>query len=395
MGDERNARENCSCTELWIDWEAIVKKIPLFKVVNSPEMESTAVEVMRSGLIASGEHVRRFEDGLSDLLGHEHIVSVSDMTSAIYMALHISGVRLGDDVITSAFSCMATNAPISAMGANAIWVDLLESSISIDPVAFERAITPKTKAAILYHVAGYPGAVKEISEICKKHDIVLIEDCNNALLAMVEGEPAGGSGDFAIYSFYPTRLIQTFEGAAIVCRDEEKADALKKLRRLGIDFTTFRNEVGEINAASDIPEAGWASSLSNIGAAIGCVQLSGVKDRIEKVRENAACLSSLLSQLPGLTVIPAYPATVPSYWALLIQVEGRNKILKFLKEKGVHVSSLHQMNDRYSCFHTSSCYELPNTEILQKTILALPCGWWLSRDDIEYIVAMMELALQE
>jgi len=366
-----------------------MRKVPLFKVFNSPEVETAAIEVMRSGRIAGGHYVQQFETELAEMLGQQNVVSMSDMTSAIYSVLHMSGVTKGDDVITTSFSCMATNAPISAMGANAVWVDVTKDSVFVDPVVFEQAITPQTKAAILYHVSGYPGAVVEIAEICKRHGIVLLEDCNNAFLAKVGGEYDGGFGDYGIFSFYPTRLLQTFEGAAVVCRNEKDAESLKRLRRLGIDFSTFRNAVGEINVESDIPEAGWASSFSNLNAAVGCAQLLSVQERMIRVRDNVRVLRSLLSGYLNLRWVEPYVGTDPSYWTLLLLCKDRDRVLIFLKKHGIHVSALHQMNDGYSCFQFSSKYSIPNSVALQKEILAIPCGWWLSQEDLEYIATMI------
>jgi len=372
-----------------------IREIPLFKVFNSLDIESAAIDVMRSGKIAGGSYVQSFEKGLSKVLGYDHIVTVSDMTSAIFMVLHMLGIKKGDDVITTSFSCMATNAPIAAIGANAIWVDVMKNSVYIDPIAFEQSITPNTKAAILYHVSGYPGPVKEISAICKKHGITLLEDCNNAMMATVGDQFVGGYGDFGILSFYPTRLLQTFEGAAVICRSKILAEKLRKFRRLGIDFSTFRNSDGEISQDSDIPDAGWASSLSNLSAAVGYAQLDGMQERIASVRSRVSMLSEALNEIEGVELIEPFPDSNPSNWTLLILVEKRDQLLRFLKEKGIHVSALHQMNHIYSCFQQSKDVNLPNTEFIQQHILAIPCGWWLSQEDIEYVIAMMRMGIHQ
>lgn len=368
------------------------KSIPLFGVVNLPEMEKVALEVLRSGRIASGEYVYKFEDSLGQLLNQKNIVTTVDMTSAIYLALHLSGVKAGDEVITTAFACMATNSPISAIGAMPIWVDLEEHSASISIADFEAAITPSTKAAILYHLAGYPGPARQISDICKKHGIKLIEDCDNALLAEVDGGYVGSFGDFAIYSFYPNRQINATEGGALVCKDQDDANRARRLRRFGIEPSTFRMRNGEINPLSDIAEAGWSVSLNNLCSALGFVQLGTVNMRIIKARENANFLIEKLSPINDIKILKRLPGSKPSYWALLIEVKNRDVVLERLKFIGVMVSQLHQRNDVYSCFPRTS-RNLSNTDNLQKSVVAIPCGWWLEMVDLERIIKAISWAL--
>lgn len=370
-----------------------MKMLPLLNVVNTPEMEQVAIEVLRSGRIASGVYVSAFEDGLAKLLGQQNVVTTVDMTSAIYLALHLAGVQAGDDVLTSAFACMSTNSPIATIGARPIWVDMAANSAFISVADFEAAITPKTKAAILYHLAGYPGPVQEIATICKKHGIALIEDCDNALLATIDYKNVGGFGDYAAYSFYPNRQINTTEGGALVCKKPVDALRARKLRRFGIDGSTFRAVSGEISPASDIPEAGWSMTLNNLCSALGLAQLQTVNDRIEKTRSNAAILIEKLSALPNIKILQGMPNSQPVYWALMIQVESRDAILEQLKLHSVMASQLHQRNDNYSCFVQSE-RSLPNTTELQRTVIALPCGWWLSAIDLAHIVDAIKSALE-
>ena len=370
----------------------IQKSIPLFGVVNLPEMEAVALEVLRSGRIANGEYVSKFEDGLSELLGQKNVVTTNDMTSAIFLALKLSGVKSGDEVITTAFACMATNSPIATIGAKPIWVDLEENSAYISIKDFEAAITPNTKAAILYHLAGYPGPARQIAEICSKHGIKLIEDCDNALMAEVDDQYVGSFGDFAIYSFYPNRQINTTEGGALICKDPKDASRARKLRRFGIDVSTFRTAEGEINPTSDIPEIGWPITLNNLCSAVGFAQIESVKLRLEKTRNNSYQLIKLLSDTQGFRILSSVDNSEPSFWALLIQFENRDQILSELKKNGVSCSILHQRNDSYSCF-VESHQNLPQTIKMQNSLIALPCGWWLNSEEIKYIACQVKKSL--
>jgi perosamine synthetase len=368
------------------------KKIPLFGVVYLPEMEAIALEVLRSGRIAGGPFVGQFETEFGKLIGASNVVSTVDMTSALFLALHLAGVNAGDEVLASPFACLSTNSAIAQHKAIPIWVDVRPDTVEMDVNDLESKITEKTKAVILYHIAGYPGPAKEIAAVCKKRNIVLIEDCNNSLLASRNNMLAGSHGDFAIYSFYPNRQINTTEGGALVCRSREKADSARKLRRFGIDFKTFRTDEGEIDPASNIPEIGWGMTLSNLCSALGCAQLNTVKIRQNQTKNNAEKLQLLTKNIEGIKPIAIIEGGIPAYWVFLLLAEHRDEMITILKQKGIMVSAIHQRNDIYSGFGVNQNFRLPNTEYLQDHIIGIPCGWWLGDGDLERIAAALEAA---
>ncbi|WP_439862830.1 DegT/DnrJ/EryC1/StrS family aminotransferase [Pseudomonas antarctica] len=368
------------------------KVFPLYSVVTTPEMEGAAVEILRSGKIAGGEWVEKFEQGLTSIIGLPYVVSTIDMTSALFLALHLAGVSEGDEVLTTAFACLSTNSAIAHVKAVPVWVDVSVGSVSMDIADLEAKISKKTKAVILYHVAGYPGPAKEISELCRRHNVVLIEDCDNSLLATQDSMAVGSHGDFAIYSFYPNRQINATEGGALACRTEAMAKKARRLRRFGIDFNTFRTKVGEINPQSDIPEIGWGMTMNNLCSALACAQFSTVQARHEATLKNARRLETLISGIHGVQAVPVKPGDVPAYWVFLVFVEEQERVLAELKSRGVMASRVHQRNDLYSGF-SGQAVELPNTDYLQSNILGLPCGWWLEEADLVVIASALKDAV--
>lgn len=372
----------------------MLRNIPLYNAVVLPEMEQVAVEVLRSGKIAGGDWVRKFEIEIEKVAGLPHVVSTIDMTTALYLALHLIGVDEGDEVLTTAFACLSTNSAIVQRKATPVWVDVSPASVSMDVADFESKITEKTKAVILYHVAGYPGPAREIAAICNKHGITLIEDCDNAMLATHDSAPVGSFGDFAVYSFYPNRQINTTEGGALACRSAEMANRARKLRRFGIDFGTFRSKIGEINSASDVPEIGWSMTLNNMCAALGCTQMASLQTRHDATQHNVARLRELTQDIAGLNTVPPIEGDISAYWVLLFFVENRDEIIRRLKQSGIMASSIHQRNDIYSGFASVQQY-LPNTDFLQSHLVGVPCGWWLNEQDLLDIAASLRVALAE
>lgn len=366
--------------------------IPLFGIYHDEAMERAAVEVLRSGQIASGPRVAAFEQALAELAGQPHVVTVNDMSNALQIALRLAGVGAGDEVLTSAYACLSTNAPIAMVGAQARWVDVDPATGSLDPEALRRAITPRSKAVIAYHLAGYPVDIEAIAAICHEHGLKLIEDCDNALLASVAGRAVGTWGDFAIYSFYPNRQINASEGGAVACRTPEEATRARRLRRYGIEMTGFRDRWGEISPASDVAEIGLAAPLNQLCAALGLSQLGGVAERLAVSRRHAAEMARQLDGLPGLSLVPATPGAQPAYWTLLLRLEQRDHVMHQLKSAGVQCSTLHLRNDSYSAFGGSA--ELPGTQAFAAQMLAVPCGWWLSQAQVAQVVSGLKSALQ-
>ena len=370
------------------------QQVPLFGIYHDTAMELLATQVLRSGQIASGTHVQQFEDQFGVLIGSSNVITVNDMSNAIQIALKLAGVQENDDVLTTAYACMSTNAPIAIAGAHPIWVDINPLTGGMDPLSLERSITAASKAVLLYHPSGYPAEVDRIAEICKKHNLKLIEDCDNSLLARAGGRLTGSFGDYAIYSFYPNRQINATEGGALVCKDSSDVIRAKKLRRYGIDMSTFRNVTGEINPYSDIPEIGIAATFNNLCAAIGKTQLNSVPARIDSSRSVAKRLAAGIAGLHGISAIEPLPDTEPSYWSFLLLVENRDRLMEILKEAGVQCSKLHHRTDHYTGFK-QYLHDLPGTTKFMSHVLAIPCGWWLSNNQVDYIIEVLKNSSRE
>lgn len=360
------------------------KSIPLFNPVRLPEMEHAALDVLRSGLIASGPGIARFEREFEQLVGRPHAVATSDMTGAIHLALVLSGVQRGDEVATLAFSCLSSNSPIATLGAVPLWIDIDPSTMSMSASDLANKITARTKAVMLYHVAGYPAPVREIAELCQRLGVALIEDCNNALGAQVDGRPVGSFGDRAVYSLYPNRQINGIDGGVLICKDETEAGRARKLRRFGIDGTTFRDSRGEINPASDVPEIGGSVPLNHVNATVALSQLATLPERQLRTLAVGRRLQERLSAVGHVRVVNESPGR-SAFWACLLLAPRRDELLAHLKAHGIQASILHHRNDDYSGFHAERA-DLPGTAQVMSQLIAVPSGWWLSDDDVDRII---------
>lgn len=359
--------------------------IDLFHPVMLPEMETAALEVLRSGQIASGPKVAELEHAFAAIVGRDHIVSTNDLTSAVLLALHLAGVRAGDEVATMAFSCLQSNSAIARLGACPVWIDIDPDTMSMSIKDLAAKLSPSVKAVVVYHIAGYPSDTQVIAAMCRERGIPLIEDCNNALGAMLDGRPVGTMGDYAVYSLYPNRQINGIDGGLLATPDANTAARATRLRRFGVDGASFRDTRGEINPASDVPEIGWSAALNNLNAAIALAQFKTLSGRIAQTSKVAAHLSYVLSDLRWLRPIQPVRNAIPAFWGFLVLSERRDELLMYLKRYGIKSSILHQRNDWYSCFGNTFT-DLPGTELVMNQLLALPCGWWLTIDKVDELI---------
>lgn len=362
----------------------------LFQPVHLPEMEAAAIEVLRSGQIASGPKVSALEHAFKAIAGREHIVATDDLSSAVTLALHLAGVCAGDGVATVTFSCLQSNSPIARLGANPVWIDIDPLTMSMSVEDLEKKLKPSIKAVMVYHIAGYPSDIRRIAAICRGRGVKIIEDCNNAIGATLDdGHPVGTIGDYAVYSLYPNRQINGIDGGILVTPDATTAERATRLRRFGLDARTFRDSRGQINPKSDISEIGWSATMSNINAAIAISQLDSIWKRMTRTKENAFNLLIALNNLKKTKPINPLQNTIPAFWGFLVLSKHRNSLIEHLEKNNIKSSVLHQRNDWYSGFSTSRA-ELPGTEQAMKQLLALPCGYWLSDSQFKELIFRIE-----
>ena len=366
--------------------------ISLFYPFRSEAMEKAALGAIRSGRIASGPSIERFERLLAAEIQRDHVVATSDMTTALTLSLRAVGVRPGQSVAALAFACLSTNAAISMVGAVPQWLDVDPRTVSMCPEYLRRHLTSETAAVVLYHVAGYPADTEAIASVCREKGVPLIEDCDNALGARYLDRPVGQHGDFAVYSFYPNRQINALDGGAVACMDSGAAERLRCLRRFGIHQASFRGKDGEINPASRIDEIGISAGMSEIHATVGCTQFEDLASRLMQTRANADYLSERLCDLRGVRIVCRVPGALPAHWGLLVMAADQARLLSELKTSGIDCSKLHLRNDIYAGFNAKSAY-LPGTDSVSAELMALPCGWWLDRAQLDRIVSVVRRAV--
>ena len=344
---------------------------------------------LASGYLAHGARVEEFEAKLAAYSGNPRVCALSEISGALSLALYLAGVRPEDEVIVSPMVCLATSMPIASLFARPLWCDVDPMTGMLDPARIAALVTPRTRAILAYHWSGDVANIDALQAAARAHGLKLVEDASEAFGAEYRGAKLGNHGsDFCIYSFAAVRQITAGDGAALLCARAGDHEQARRLRRYGIHQASFRLPSGDLNPDSDIPVPGFNICMNNIAASIGLAQFAQVGEVIARQRANGRYFDSALAGVGGLTLLARRADAVSGYWTYSLRAERRAQLMRKLHEMGIGCQRLHVRNDRYSCFADARRDDaLPGVDLFDRENLSIPCGWWLSAEERERIVA--------
>jgi dTDP-4-amino-4,6-dideoxygalactose transaminase len=209
------------------------------------EVERGLAETIANCSFILGPNVQAFEQECADYLGVKHAIGVASGTDALHLALIAEGIGAGDEVITTAFTFIATAEAIRYVGATPVFVDIDPKTFNISPEAIEAAITPKTRAVMPVHLFGQPADMGRIVEICKQHNLKLIEDCCQSFGASIDGKQTGAIGDAGAFSFFPSKNLGAYgDGGLVVTNSDQAAETIKMLHNHGSKVRYYHDIIG-------------------------------------------------------------------------------------------------------------------------------------------------------
>ena len=369
---------------------------PIFKVHVDVETALTNVrQVLESGFLNEGEEVAQFTTEMETYLDHTKVVPLNSCTSALTLALRLSGVKEGLEVIVPSMTCVASVTPVHDVGGKLVWADIKSETGNVNLEDIKKKINKKTKAVLCVNWAGLPCELKELHDLCRENGIKLIQDAAHSFGATYEGKHVCHFSDFTCYSFQAIKHITCGDGGLLICSDESDYHKAKKLKWFGFDRDGCKDEKGEWKGQRwnvDIDEAGHKFYMNNVSAALGLSQIEHMQTIIDKHRENAKTYSNRFSTNDKITPLSFPTNSNPSHWVytvLLDETLDRDEILKNLNEQGIGAGLVHVPCHYYTCFK-DSFEDLPQTDYFYENQLSLPCGWWLNEEDISNIYRSLE-----
>lgn len=363
----------------------------MFKVFMAEDAHDLVREVLSSGYVGQGPKVDQLEKELQQYVGNPYVVTVNSATSALHLALHMIKKDDGrDEVLTTPLTCTATNFPILANGMKLKWVDIDPQTFNLDLDDLRRKISPKTSAIMVVHWGGYPidlDALQEIQAECFRlygFWPPVIEDCSHAMGAKYKNKHLGNHRNICVFSFQAIKHFTTVDGGMLVLPNDHLCQRAKLLRWFGLDRTLnadFRYE-------QNIAEWGYKFQMNDMTAAVGIKNLPHLNGIISKHCENGIFFNNNLGneKTPGIiSVQQSSSDRESSYWIYTLRVENRDGFMKKMKELGISVSRVHDRNDKHECLKEFRSI-LPNTDSVCDTMCCIPCGWWVTSKNREYIV---------
>lgn len=320
--------------------------IPLSRpIIWSSEIDAV-VKVLRSGQLACGKVVERFEEQFAKSVGTKYAVATNSGTAALHVMLIALGIGPGDEVITTPFTFIATSNAILMCGATPVFSDIGPGSYNLSPFNIEKKITKKTKLILPVHLYGRPAAIKRFNRISKETGVKVAYDACQAQGAHFDGEPIGSFGEAECFSFYPTKNMTTGEGGMVTTNNEELYEHMMSLRNHSRTTLGFSG-------------LGYNYRMTDIAAAIGIEQLKRLPQCINRRRANAEYYD-YLQDIPG-----------HAYHQYTISPQNRNKLIKELQYEGIGSGIYYPklLTDYIQFYQHSNC---PNAEYAKDHVLSIP-----------------------
>ncbi len=357
--------------------------IPLMKVA-LPEKDmllSKLGDVFDSGILAEGDLVYEFEKKFQSLYDYNSCYAMSSGTACLHAALTASGVMSGDEVITTSMTAEPTNLSILYSGGVPIFADVDDAG-NLAAESIKAKITPKTKAIVVVHYAGYPVNITSIRKVADDYGLKLIEDCAHALGAKWDGKPVGSYGEYSIFSFQAIKHMTTIDGGILVVNtNENSSEYFKKFRWFGM-------LKGADRTTNNIESIGYKYNMTNVSAAIGLLQLDNIENRIAKHVENADIINSTFNNSELIRKVEFDSRSEPSYWLYSIRAKNAQEVIERLQRNGFQASKLHRPNHLHKIFKSSQV-SLPRLDCFYQELVHIPCGWWMSSEDVERMIEVL------
>lgn len=330
--------------------------------------------------IGQGLKVQEFEKEFGALVGQETPLplTTNSCTSALDLALHLIGVGIGDEVITTPMTCTATNSPPVNRRAKLVWADIDPKTGNLTAETIKARITDRTKAIMCVDWAGRScdyAAIRQIAFHANGDRIPIIQDAAHNLLGV---DPVH-HGDYVAWSFQAIKHLNTVDGGALLV-PQKQYDRAKLLRWYGLD----RESSTDFRCEQDIREVGYKYHMHDVAASLGLGNLPDMPRIVAKARQNALWLNNALKGIPGL-VTPRDERN-HSWWLYTVIVDDQAKFISHMKENGVFAGQVHARNDKHSAFDYYSG-PLVGVDYFDSHQVAIPNGWWLSQADLEKVAA--------
>ena len=377
-------------------------RVPLSDVnLDAAEIDAV-LSVLRSGWLTMGSVTQAFEQEFAAFTGSKHALAVANGTAALHLACLALGLGPGDEVILPSLTFVASANAIRYTGATPVFVDIESTDwLCLSPQAISAALTPRTKAIMVVHYAGYPCDMPAILEIARQHHLAVIEDAAHAVGAALEGKALGTWGDIGCFSFFGNKNLTTGEGGMLLTQDDQLAEKLQRLRSHGMTTLTWDRHEGHASTY-DVVALGYNYRIDEMRSAMGRVQLQKLPAGNVRRGELVGLYRQLLAEYAPEVQVPfTQQRSLSSYHIMPVLLpEGTDKqhFMAKMKEHGIQVSW------HYPPVHAFKIYAetwnqrrtpLPLTDLVSAREVTLPLYPTMSEEQVGWVVEAVRNCLDK
>lgn len=363
--------------------------IAISKVVFGDEIEREVLDTLRSGVVAQGPKVKKFEEQFAELVGARHAVAVNNGTTALAAALEVQDLRPGDEVLTSPFTFVATLNAILDAGAIVRFADISADDFNLDPNSVAAAIGDRTKVLMPVHLYGQSADMAALGELSTRHGLRIVEDAAQAHGAEFDGKGVGTFG-LGCFSFYATKNLTTAEGGMITTDDGDVADRLRILRNQGM------------RARYQYEMVGHNYRMTDLQASLALPQLPHYRQQVEQRRRNADLLSIGLKDIPGLRLPRELPnrSHVWHQYTVLVDEDSpvdRDELATRLSDAGVGSGVYYPKTAYdYDCYREHPRVVIEDTPVASSVAgrcLSIPVHAHLTSGEVDTVISAVRTAM--
>jgi perosamine synthetase len=375
--------------------------IPVIRPFLGEEEAQAAAETVRSGWVAQGPRVAKFEAAFAESAQAGHGVALSNCTTALHLSLHLLGLGPGDEVIVPSLSFIATANAVRYVNATPVFADVDPLTANLTAETVEAVITPRTAAVLAVHQCGMPFDVDALDALCAKRGLALVHDAACAAGSTYKGRPASAGAALAAWSFHPRKLLTTGEGGMLTTDNAEWAARARRLREHGMSVSAADRHATDRVVLESYDEVGFNYRMTDMQAAVGLVQLGKLPDVIARRRELADRYHKLFTEVgvDDLRAVtdPEYGTTnYQTFWVELPESYDGTLVdaLTGLAARGISARR-GLMASHNEPAYADAPAELPVTERLTQRLLALPLFHQMTEEEQDTVVRALTEVLRE
>jgi perosamine synthetase len=373
--------------------------IPVFRPNLGEEELDMLREVFKSGWIGLGPKTAEFETKFADYVEAEYAVALNSATAGLHLAVAAFRIGPSDEVLVPSLSFVSTAHCVVYTGATPVFCDIEPDTLNIDLEDAAKKINERTRAIIVVHYGGLPCDMDAVHALARQHNLLVIEDASHACGSRYKGRPIGGLSDATVFSFHAVKNLPTGDGGMVTTNRVEVMQALRKLRWVGIDKSTWdrTEETGATMRAGirryakyswyyEVNDLGYKYHMNDISAAIGLVQLGKVEAANDRRREIAAQYTEMLGDLDWVETPVTRPYAFSAQHNYVIKTPYRDALREHLSKQGISTGVHYMPIHLHPYYRRQSWMTLPVIEETWVKLLTLPLFPDLTDQQVQYIV---------